>query len=60
MSKFGKWSVTAGIGISGALLAAFADGAPTSALVLTAGIMSLVIATLFILVKLNELLRDKK
>ena len=41
-------------------VAAFADGAPTSALVLTAGIMSLVIATLFILVKLNELLRDKK
>lgn len=60
LSKFGKWSVTAGIGISGGLLAAFADGIPTSVLVLSAGVMSLVVATLFILVKLNELLRAKK
>lgn len=60
MSKFGKWSVTAGIGISGGLLAAFADGAPTSVLVLSAGVMSLVVATLFILMKLSELLRGKR
>ena len=60
LSKFGKWSVTAGIGISGGLLAEFEDGIPTSVLVLSAGVMSLVVATLFILVKLNELLRAKK
>ena len=60
MSKFGKWSVTAGIGISGGLLAAFADGAPTSVLVLSAGVVSLVVATLFILMKLSELLRGKR
>ena len=60
MSKFGKWSVTAGIGISGGLLAAFAGGTQTSVLVLSSEIMSLVVATLFILVKLNELLRGKK
>ena len=42
------------------LAPAFAGGTQTSVLVLSAEIMSLVIATLFILVKLNELLRGKK
>ena len=60
MSKYGKWSLTSCAGISAGLLAAFADGVPNSALVLSAAIMSLVVATLFILIKLNKLLRSRK
>lgn len=51
MSKYGKWSLTSCAGISAGLLAAFADGVPNSALVLSAAIMSLVVVTLFILIK---------
>ena len=60
LSKFGKWSVTSGIGVSVGLLAAYADGVSPSVLLLGATAMSSVVAAFFILLMLNKVLRSKK
>lgn len=60
MSKYGKWSVTSGIGVSVGLLAAYMDGVSSSVLLLGATAMSSVVATFFILLMLNKVLRSKK
>ena len=60
LSKYGKWSVTSAIGISVGLIAAFADGISFSVLVLSAAVMSSIVAALFILIRLYRLLRNKK